>query len=205
MKIESLDPEGDRHRYRTDGSNASLSALRRSIMADVETLAIEDVDIYENTTVLYDEVLAHRLGLVPLETEPGEFLPPGECQCEGEGCANCQAQLSLQAEAPEEGSTTVYSGDIAGDVEAADPDIPIVRLREGQRLLLNAIAQLGQGTDHIKWSGAVAAALTEDDDGTRVLTYETDGSMTSDELLEQAIDKQVQKLDELLDAIDELT
>jgi DNA-directed RNA polymerase I and III subunit RPAC1 len=43
------------------------NAFRRILLAEIPTLAIEDVFIYQNTSVIQDEVLAHRLGLIPLK------------------------------------------------------------------------------------------------------------------------------------------
>lgn len=204
FEFEKREEDGERYVYLFDGPRAALSAVRRSLIRDAETLAVDEVEMYENTSVMYDETIAHRLGLVPLRTEPGEFVPQGECSCEGGGCSNCEARLSLQAEAPDDGSLTVYSGDVTGDVEVADPDIPVARLHDGQRLLLKATARLGQGADHVKWSGAVAPAIEETDEGTAV-AFETDGSMEADELLEKAVEKQVEKLDDLLETLGDLS
>lgn len=204
MTFEALEPEGERYRYVYRGPPGALSALRRSLLRDVETLAVEYAEIYENTSALYDELLVHRLGLIPLVTPPGEFVPPRECACEGEGCSNCEANLSLQAEAPDEGDVVVYSGDIAGDAEPTDPGIPVVKLRDGQRLLLKATARLGRGSEHAKWSGVVAPAVKERDDGLE-LSFETDGSMGPDELLRRAVAKQVEKAKLMLGSLEEIS
>ena len=80
----------------TDVSMAN--ALRRIMLAEVPTLCIDRVDVYENSTVLPDEVLAHRLGLIPLRsTRDGgmrEWNFEYSCNCE-EGCENCHVSLSL--------------------------------------------------------------------------------------------------------------
>ena len=58
---------------------AFANALRRSMIGEVPTLAIEDVRIYDNTSVLFDEILAHRLGLVPIKTDLSQFVPRSKC------------------------------------------------------------------------------------------------------------------------------
>ncbi|KAK8740116.1 hypothetical protein OTU49_003047 [Cherax quadricarinatus] len=56
------------------GFNISLvNAYRRIILAEVPTMAIEKVYMYNNTSIVQDEVLAHRLGLVPLKVDPRYF------------------------------------------------------------------------------------------------------------------------------------
>ena len=56
------------------GVDASISnALRRILIAEVPTMAIENVYVFQNTSVIQDEVLAHRLGLIPIKADPGKF------------------------------------------------------------------------------------------------------------------------------------
>jgi len=137
----------------SDSSPAYANALRRAMIAEVPTLAIEDVIIYENTSPLYDEILAHRLGLVPIRTDLSRLNLREECSCGGEGCASCTLTLSLEAE----GERMVYSHDLRSpDPEMTPmPGIPIVKLAEGQRLKLEAEAVLGRGREHAKWQAAV--------------------------------------------------
>lgn len=56
------------------GVDASIAnAFRRILLAEVPTMAIETVYIFNNTSVIQDEVLAHRLGLIPIKADPGKF------------------------------------------------------------------------------------------------------------------------------------
>lgn len=126
-----------------------LNAIRRTAIAWVPTLAIEDITFTKNDSVLYDEIIAHRLGLIPLKTELKSFTFKNKCKCKGEGCGRCEAKLTLKAKGP----CTVYSGDLKS--QAAKPvfdKIPITKLLEGQELVLEATAVLGEGHEHIKWS-----------------------------------------------------
>jgi len=52
------------------------------MIGGVAKLAIEDVKIYDNTSALFDEMLAHRLGMIPLRTERSVHVPAAECTCE---------------------------------------------------------------------------------------------------------------------------
>lgn len=133
---------------------AKANALRRALITEVPSLAIEDVKIYENSSVLFDEILALRLGLVPLRTDLNEFVLPQKCECEGEGCSACQTKATLAGEGP----TTLYSKDLETEpgIEVPYKDIPIVELGEGQELILEATAQMGKGKQHTKWQPTVA-------------------------------------------------
>ncbi|RLF55115.1 MAG: DNA-directed RNA polymerase subunit D [Thermoplasmata archaeon] len=132
-----------------------VNALRRCMLREVPKLAIEDVIFYENSTSLFDEIIAHRLGMIPLPTDLKLLVPRDECTCKGEGCPNCTVRYTLSREEP----GMVYSGDLQPEDErwkVVDPKIPIVELFEGQRLILEAEAVLGRGKDHAKWQAVVA-------------------------------------------------
>jgi len=122
---------------------AFANGIRRAILADVPTLSIDTVRFVENSSVMFDEVLAHRLGMVPLTTPDGEFE-------EGD-----VVTLALDVEGP----GTAYSGDLVSSdplVEPADKNVPLIDLKENQRLELEADAVIGVGRDHAKHQGGVA-------------------------------------------------
>ncbi len=150
----------------SDANPTIANALRRVLIADVPTMAIEDVEFhlgtiagregdeneYESTTPLFDEIIAHRLGLVPVPTDLSLYNFKDECDtCDGEGCTNCTVIYSLNKKGP----CTVYSGDLVpvGDTKSrvADELIPIVKLTKEQALLIYATAELGTSKDHGKW------------------------------------------------------
>jgi len=101
-----------------------------------------------------DEMLAHRLGLVPLDTDLDRYVLPEKCTCESEfGCNRCRVVLTLDAEAVDS-PITVYSGDIHSEDPNSLPvqkGIPLIRLVPGQKVRLEAYARLGQGKKHAKW------------------------------------------------------
>jgi len=144
-----------------------VNALRRTLIADVPKMAIEDVEFhlgpiraedgkeYESVAPLFDEIVAQRLGLLPIPTDLKLFNRRQDCPtCKGEGCPNCTVIYSLNKRGP----TTVFSGDLEpiGDVSlrVKDPNIPLTRLGEGQALLVYATAQLGTGREHAKFQVA---------------------------------------------------
>ena len=155
MDIDILELSKGSAKFVLTGSNpAFANGIRRAMIADVPTLAIEYVNLYDNTSVLYDEQLGLRLALVPLTTD-SDYVSQSECSCDKAGCPQCEVSLRLDAEGP----GMVYSGDfISADpkVTPADEKIPIVELKEGQRIMLEAIAHVGYGRDHVRWQAGVA-------------------------------------------------
>ncbi len=117
-------------------------------------MAIEDVVILENSSTLHDEILAHRLGLIPLTTDLDSYNLPEECPCKSEfGCNLCRVALTLNVEGVE-GTRTVYSGDLVSenpDVRPVSDRVPIVKIVSGQKIKLEAYARLGKGKAHAKW------------------------------------------------------
>jgi DNA-directed RNA polymerase subunit D len=123
-------------------SPAFANGVRRAILADVPTLSIDSVRVIENSSVMFDEQIALRLGLVPLTT-PDDYRPDDE------------VTLAIDVEGP----ATAYSGDLVSSddqVQPAEENVPIIELKEDQRLELEADAGLGVGKDHAKHQGGVA-------------------------------------------------
>ncbi len=135
-----------------------VNALRRVLLVDVPVLAIDEVIILDNTSVMFDEVLAHRLALIPLRTNLKEFPKIEECEEGLVDPAQCSVKLYLQVEAKE--PTIVYSRDLVSEkpgTEPVYPDIPIVKLSKGQRIVLEAVARLGRAREHAKWQACLAS------------------------------------------------
>jgi DNA-directed RNA polymerase subunit D len=125
------------------------------MISGVPTLAIDDVRIYDNTSVLFDEMLAHRLGLIPLRTDLSSHVPMDQCSCQGAGCPVCTLTYTLSVEGPR----TVYSRDLIPQDPEAGPvhdDIPIVKLNEDQKVVIEAKAHLSTGREHAKWQPTTA-------------------------------------------------
>lgn len=162
MDVTILRVDGDKVSFILRGVDAAMAnALRRAMIAEVPTMAIEDVMILENTSPMYDEILAHRLGLIPLTTDLDSYNLPEECSCGAElGCSRCRATLTLEAEA-DGGARTIYSGDLEPQdprIHPVSPGIPLVKLAPGQKIKLEAYARLGRGREHAKWQPVSACA-----------------------------------------------
>jgi DNA-directed RNA polymerase subunit D len=169
-----------------------VNAIRRISISEVPTLAIDDVVILENSSVMHDEAIAHRLGLVPLLTNLDRFVMPHECDCKSTlGCSKCRVLLVLDSEANEK-TKIVTSGELVSEDERIKPvskDIPIITLAPGQKLKFEAYARLGIGRDHAKWQPTSAAIVKDGkDENESILVIETNKALTAEETLMAAID-----------------
>jgi DNA-directed RNA polymerase subunit D len=170
-----------------------INAIRRLSISEVPTLAMDDVVILENSSVMHDEAIAHRLGLIPLRTDLDRFVVPHDCDCKSTlGCSKCRVLLVLDSEANEK-TKVVNSGELLSEDELVKPvskDIPIVVLAPSQKLKFEAYARLGVGKDHAKWQPTSAAIVKDGkDENESVLTIETNGALTAEEVVMAAIEK----------------
>ena len=189
MKAEIVDgwPKGNKIRILLSDTNAAqVNSLRRAIIADVPKMAItkvrfeqgvtqdENGDYIESVNVLSDEVLSHRLAMIPVPTFLDEFCfpeddPNNENLPEDQwGSPLSQIIYHLSKKGPSGNSDeliTVYAEDlnVLGETKLQIKDehkkIPITVLSKGQYLELYAYATLGRGRDHAKWSPAAAVTF----------------------------------------------
>ena len=168
MDIEILEMADTKCRFILKNSTpAKANALRRTMLTDIPKMAIDTVDFhlgpidvdgreFESITPLFDEIIAHRLGMIPVPTRPDgfEFNYKSECSCGGEGCPNCEVMYSLNKHGP----CTVLSGDLmplgSEHFKVCDPNIPIVELADRQSVLIYAHAVKGTARKHVKWQVA---------------------------------------------------
>lgn len=121
---------------------AFINALRREIMTEVPVLAVDEVSIYKNESVMFDEILAHRLGMLVLKTDKKSYKKGDK------------VKLILN----EKGPKTIYSKDIKcvdPKIEVVHKNVPIVKLKEGQEIKLEMTATMNAGKEHAKWQPAL--------------------------------------------------
>lgn len=131
--MEVVEKKPEKLVVRMPANEPLANAIRRSV-AEVPILAIDEVEIYKNDSALYDEYLAHRLGLVPLKTEK-----------------TMNAKTKIELKLVKSGPGTVYSGELKGPAEVLYEKIPLTLLGEGHKIELVATATLGKGIDHAKY------------------------------------------------------
>lgn len=184
------------------------NALRRICLNGVPVFAIDTVDMIENSSVISDEGISHRLGLIPLKTDLKRFSEPHLCSCKSQaGCSNCRVMLVIDS-GNTETTRTVTSSELSSEdqtVKAVSDKIPIVQLAPGQKIKLEAYARLGRGSTHAKWNSANIAVLTHTDkEGEYVLTVETTGALSPDQIITAGVDELAQRLEEFKEVITEL-
>lgn len=164
MDLKIIDLTDTHAKFVVSGTRPDMAnALRRALMTEVPKMAIETVEFHlgpimdedgkecESISPLFDEIIAHRLGLVPIPTDPDLYVPKEKCTCNGEGCPSCTIMYSINKKGPAE----VYSGDLeplgGPELRVKDELVPIVKLGPKQAILIYASAELGNAKRHAKW------------------------------------------------------
>jgi DNA-directed RNA polymerase subunit D len=206
VSIDVIESDPTRLRIRLKGIDRSYAnAIRRMAISQVPTMAIDDVVILENSSVMFDELVAHRLGLIPLKTDLGRFNLPEDCDCKSPlGCQKCRVLLVLDAESTDK-VRTVSSADLVSEDPETKPisdTIPIVKLAPGQKIKLEAYARLGKGSEHAKWQPTSASVLIETGRPDEFELYiESVGSIPAPEIFTRAMEKLQKSLGEFGQAV----
>ena len=174
------------------------NALRRICLNGIPIFAVDTVDILENSSILADEGIAHRLGLIPLKTE----LSSIESNIESD-----KIMLTLDSGDTTE-TRTIFSGEIKSQDDIIKPiseKIPIVTLAPNQRIKFEAHARLGRGTEHAKWNSSNIATLTDTDkDDERILTVESTGALEPKHIILAGINELSSRLDSFKEIVSDL-
>ena len=170
------------------------NALRRICLNGVPIYAIDTVDIIENSSVLADEGITHRLGLIPLKTDLSRSDE-----------SDSRIMLTLDSGDDTETGRTVTSAELSSDDKVVKPSsdkIPIVHLAPGQRLKIEAYAKLGKGTEHAKWNSSnIAVLLDTKKEDEHILTVETTGALEPGEIILGGINELAKTLEEFKEII----
>ncbi len=155
-KIELLESNGVFKAVLRNVPVEVANSIRRVIMSEVRTIAIDDVFIFKNSSVLNDDTLAHRLGLIPLKTTRKKIKKLVDAEDETD-----YVTLVLNVSAKDK-FTTVYSRDLKSKDRAVKPvsgDIEIAKLAPGQTIEAELWARVGSGSEHAKWSPVSVAVV----------------------------------------------
>lgn len=165
------------------------NALRRYAINSVKSFAIDTVTFYENSSAMFDEYIAHRIGLVPIKT-------PTKGYHEGDSI-----MFTLEAEGPK----VVYSGELKSserDVHVSTEGIPIIKLGKAQRLRIEGKAVMGNAQQHSKFQPGLVTY--EEDKGTFKFYVESFGQMPPKEIIKKACDALASDLKEAAKAAKKL-
>ena len=170
------------------------NALRRICLNGVPIYAIDTVDMIENSSVLADEGITHRLGLIPLKTDLSRSDE-----------SDSRIMLTLDSGDDTETGRIVTSAELSSDDKVVKPSsdqIPIIHLAPGQKLKFEAYARLGRGTEHAKWNSSnIAVLLDTKKEDEHILTVETTGALKPREIILGGINELAKRLEEFKEII----
>lgn len=191
---DSNDEQGERVKFALSNVDLALAnSLRRVMISEVPTLAIDWVSMEINTTVLHDEFIAHRLGMVPLTSDlVSKFDYSRDCSCNGFACDGCAVPLTLDEQCEDDDTKVVTTKHLLSELNdehqgsvipvtsrrskgeyEEQSHIQLVKLRKGQRLKLRALARKGTGKEHAKFIPVCGMGFEYDpDNALRHTTYE---------------------------------
>ena len=158
IKLEKIKEERKKNKltFLLKGADEVFAnTMRRLIIEEVPTLAVEELEIKDNNSALYDEMLGLRLGLCPIKTDLKSYNSKESCKCGGVGCAHCELKMTLKANK----KGYVYTE----EAQSTDPKctfgqekMTITKLLAKQKVDVLMTAVIGQGKMHTKWSPGIA-------------------------------------------------
>ena len=172
------------------------NALRRICLNGVPIFAIDTVDVIENSSVLADEGIAHRLGMIPLHYDLSKI-------------DESDSRVALVLDSGEtETSRTVTSAELISQDDIVKPisdKIPIIELAPGQKLKIESYAKIGRGTEHAKWNSAnISVLVNSDKNDEYILTVETTGALEPQKIILSGIDELAKRLNGFKETINNL-
>lgn len=185
MKVRVISKSKNAVKFEISDTNpAYANTLRRAILNHVPVLAVDKIRVTKNTSALYNEIIAHRIGLVPLTFE-ADAIKEGET-----------VTLSIKKAGP----GLVLAGDMVSSddsVKAVDPKIPIAKLHKNQELEAECIARLGAGGEHARFQAAIVGYQYkgEKDPNTIIMTVESISGLTPQQIVERAAQIVVEQLE----------
>lgn len=154
MKLKTLNKSKDKLkvRFQVDNSTESfVNSIRRMVIEEVPTLAVEDIEVRQNSSALFDEMLALRLGLIPIKTDLSSYSLPQSPEDISERSAKCTLEMELKV-----AKKGVVYAEMASSKDPkctyVFPNMPIVKLHAKQKVDVSMLAVMGQGKDHTKWA-----------------------------------------------------
>lgn len=205
IKIDQLDGNKcDFHLY--NASNLMANKLRVTMMNKVPSMAINVVNVTENESVLPDEIIVHRLGLIPLESHAvDDYIFPNQCDCSGQ-CSKCSATIHLKIKSSHNNGLNqlrnitsldlTFSDDqqikpVSYQISGKEVGVVILPLTNNQNLNFECFATKGYGSNHAKWSPVSKVVYWPDkkdksDKPRFYFSIETIGTLTVLELLKSA-------------------
>lgn len=180
---------------------ATANAIRRTAKREIPSLAVTEVDFFKNTSTMFDEYIANRIGMVPLKTP--------ETYKNSKKDENPSTILTLSAKGPEKVKASQMKPEDA-EVEILYPDMPIIKLTEDQEIELEAKAELRKGKDHARHKTCFITYTTNTDEDAEKdseenfhFQIESYTDTTPEEILTQTLEKIKEKTEEFKESLEE--
>ncbi|MFW9989728.1 MAG: DNA-directed RNA polymerase subunit D [Candidatus Odinarchaeota archaeon] len=155
MSLEVLEKSDTKLVFVVEGISIEMAnAIRRIIISEIPVMAIDEVIILKNDSPLYDEIIAHRLGLIPLKTDLEVYKLPRDCECGGYGCPLCQVSLTCEVTNSSNSTMEIYSANLSSNdpkIVPVNSNIPLVKIDKNDKVIIEAYAVLGLAKDHVKY------------------------------------------------------
>ncbi|VVB83517.1 DNA-directed RNA polymerase subunit D [uncultured archaeon] len=132
--MKTINKKNNQITFTLEADESLANAIRRYV-DQIPILAVDEVEISKNDSPLYDETVAHRIGMIPLKMDKTIDEKSVE-------------QLTLVAKK----DGVIYSEELKGRVSPVYDKIPITVLKKGQELEILATAKVGKGSTHSKFS-----------------------------------------------------
>lgn len=156
-------------------SNPSLAhSLKRTMESEIPKMSIHIVQVFDNTSVIPDELIVQRLGIIPLlNTRIDQYLYNNECECESSECKSCSVYLTLNVVCVDDFMSVtsrhlissdpnvypVHNSGIPDELCDGNEAILITKLKKNQRLRFHCIAKKGIHKTHAKFGTTVGLAV----------------------------------------------
>lgn len=163
-----------------------INKFRRTILRNVETLAIDEVIIEINSSVIPEESIAHRLGLLPIKADSGLCGP----HTENESCDKCSIPFVLEAVGDLTYKKKITSDDITFKggchVTGISPFV-LQYLHPGEKICLKGFVEKGRGSKHSKWCPVSAISFAEIEPRVFRFRFENSGQLSNEEILQTGL------------------
>ena len=166
VKFEFLEISSSNIKFALHSNVSFANALRRILLSEISCLAIEYVEISENTSVFADESISHRLGLLPLEDNIS-LLDKNSCNCENY-CCKCAIIFNLDKTNNTSENINIYGTDLTienKDLSLSLNQVLICKLAPKQKIVLKGIARRNPSglISHVKYCPVTAVSFTYDE------------------------------------------
>ncbi len=168
-------------------NNGIANSLRRIIISEIPILSIDVVQFYQNDSLLDDEFITHRLGMVVLDSSS---IYSGKLNNDSK--ITFTLDVTCDSYEPIDVTVDMIKSDDS-DIKCLYPDTILTRLFKGQSLKLLANAKIGVGKDHAKWSPVCGIGMEPIEGGAKIF-LETTGSLAPKEIVKLGLDILNEKL-----------